>query len=232
MSRNPLQGNYVPGCPRVSSWQNNLGSSTADLSPEDLVIKTVESCSNLFSLVPSPGRKLSSDPGSSRGQVHERATWEAGEETVWIKHWLWEHLLLEVRVTFLAMVQCMAAGHHCLRWVIPAVQYLKGPSHGPWQSCYKFVVIKNLRGPFTEYLLRQSGFSQGSGRHSLSTGKGHKPSQATCVIVRKTRKLPGINCSVVSELTTAVYQSLGAFQAELFSKNKTTFTIKWKVKAQ
>lgn len=63
------------------------------------------------------------------------------------------------------------------------------------------------------------------GTLSLQAKEGRKPSPATCVIVRRTRKLPGINCSVVSEMAAAVYQSLGAFQAELFSKNKTTFTV-------
>lgn len=54
-----------------------------------------------------------------------------------------------------------------------------------------------------------SGSSQGSGRHFIFRERGLMPSVATCVIVRTSRKLPGINCSVVSEMTTAVCENPG-----------------------
>lgn len=89
------------------------------------------------------------------------------------------------QLTFFLMVQCMAAGHHCLPWATSAAQLLSGPSHMSSRE--------SLCGQIVEYLRGKMAPARAVGG-TLSSGRGLKPSVVICVIVGRTRKLPGINC--------------------------------------
>lgn len=109
---------YVPKCPWVNSWQNTLESNTTDLSPRDVVIKTVESCSNSFFLVSKSRKKtqpLIPVAQELRSTSYLRSRW--GDSVCQALPLRMSASRSSPHFPFNFMLQCLAAEYHCLPWV-------------------------------------------------------------------------------------------------------------------